>query len=86
MPGTRPQKCVPGDRRGVGSDGESKRSGGSQQWPFRPNGVPLESVLEFKYLGRVLISSDDEWPEVVGNLRKAGRRWAQMLRILGCEG
>ena len=47
---------------------------------------PLDAVLEFKYLGRVLTAPDDYCPEVVENLRKARRRWAWMLRILGQEG
>ena len=41
---------------------------------FQTYGIPLEAVLEVKYLGRVLISLDEEWPEVVGNLRKAWQR------------
>ena len=44
------------------------------------------AVSEFNYLGRVLTASDDDWPAVVGNLRKARKRWAVMLRILGQEG
>ena len=32
---------------------------------------PLEMVTSFKYLGQVLAASDDDWTEVVGNLRKS---------------
>ena len=46
----------------------------------------MVAVLEFKYLGRVLMESDENWPEVVGNLSKGQQRWVQMLRILGQEG
>ena len=46
---------------------------------------PLVEVSEFKYLGRVLTASDDNWPVVVGNLRKAQKQWAWMSRILGWE-
>ena len=35
---------------------------------------PLVAVVEFKYLGRVLIDSDDDWLMMVGNLRKAQKR------------
>ena len=47
---------------------------------------PLVAVEKFKYPGRVLKASDDDWPAVVGNLREARKRWARMSRILGWEG
>ena len=50
---------------------------------FRAYGRPLEAVSEFKYLGRLLTASDYDWPEVVGNLRKAQMWWLRMSRILG---
>ena len=53
---------------------------------FEAYGRPLVAVSEFKYLARVLKDSDDNWPVVVGNLRKARKRWERMLGILGCEG
>ena len=46
-------------------------------------GRTLEVVLEFKYLGRGLTGSDDEWADVIGNLSNARRQWERMLRILG---
>ena len=46
----------------------------------------LVVVSEFKYLGRALTALYDNWTEVVGSLRKAWKRWARMLRILGQEG
>ena len=49
-------------------------------------GRPLEAVLRFKYLGRVLTASDDNWLAVFGNPRKARRRWTWMLRILRWKG
>ena len=45
---------------------------------FQDYGRPLEVVSEFKYLGGVIIASDDDCPEVVGNLIKVWRRWARM--------
>ena len=42
-------------------------------------------VAEFKYFGRVLNASDDNWSEVMGNLRKARKWWSHMLMILGRE-
>ena len=32
------------------------------------------------------MAADDDWPEVVGNLRKARKSWAQLIRILVREG
>ena len=43
-------------------------------------------MLEFKYLGRILTATDDDWPEVVGNLRKARRSWGRLARVLSREG
>ena len=53
---------------------------------FQAYGKLLKEVLEFKYLGRVLTSSDDNWLAVVGNLKNERRRWTWMSRILGREG
>ena len=38
---------------------------------FEAYGEPIKAVSEFKYLGRVLKTTDDDWPAVVGNLKKA---------------
>ena len=43
----------------------------------------MESVTLFKYLGRVLMAGDDDWPSVAGNLRKARKICTRMTRILG---
>ena len=43
-------------------------------------------VVSFKYLGRVLTTSDKKWLEVVANLQKAQRKWALLYRILGQDG
>ena len=53
---------------------------------FQAYGIPLETFVLFKYLGRVLTPGDDDWPEVVGNLKKAQKRWARLTSILGREG
>ena len=47
---------------------------------------PLVVVLEFNYLGGVLMASDEDWSGVVGNLSKAQKRLVRMSRILGREG
>ena len=53
---------------------------------FQAYGRPLVAVSEFKYLGRVLTASDDDWTAVVGNSSNSRKRWTRMLRILGREG
>ena len=49
---------------------------------FRVNGVPLQRVDTFKYLGRPLASTDDDWPAIHGNLAKARKRWGIICRVL----
>ena len=40
----------------------------------------------FKYLVGVLTASEYFWPVLVGNLRKAWKKWASISKILGQEG
>ena len=47
---------------------------------------PIEMVKPFKYLGRVMMALGDNWPELVGNLRKGQKIWAWLTRLLGREG
>ena len=35
----------------------------------------MQAVTEFRYLGRVMTNTDDDWPAVAGNLRKARVSW-----------
>ena len=37
---------------------------------FHAYGKPMEAVSEFRYLGRLLTATDNDWPEVAGNTRK----------------
>ena len=46
----------------------------------------MRAVTEFSYLGRVMTNTDDDWPAVAGNLRKARVSWGRLTRILGREG
>jgi hypothetical protein len=59
---------------------ERARSAG--ECKFTAYGTPLESVQEFKYLGRLLSSNDNDWPAVHKNLSKARKSWARISRIL----
>ena len=43
-------------------------------------------MTEFRYLGRVLTATDDDWPAVAGNIRKARVIWGRLARVLGREG
>ena len=64
---------------------DTETSENSEQ-AFEAYGAPIESVSEFKYLGRILTATDDDWPAVVGNLRKARRSLGRLARVLSREG
>ena len=49
-------------------------------------GCTLEMVLSFKYLGRVLLTADDDWTVVIQNLTKAWVVWRRITRILSRDG
>ena len=53
---------------------------------FKAYGEPMETVSEFRYLGRLLTATDDDWPAVAGNIKKARRIWGRMARVIGREG
>ena len=46
----------------------------------------MRAVTEFCYLGRVLTDTDDDWPAISGNIRKARASWGRLARVLGWEG
>ena len=47
---------------------------------------PMEAMSECRYLGRLLMATDDEWTEMTGNIRKAWVSWGRLVRVLGREG
>ena len=53
---------------------------------FHAYGKPMAAVLEFRYLGRMLTATDDDWPAVAGNIWKARMSWGRLARVLGREG
>ena len=53
---------------------------------FKAYGRRVKSVKEFRYLERILTSTDDDWPAVARNLQKARATWGRLARILGQEG
>ena len=46
----------------------------------------LEIVTSFKYLGSLLVTTDDDLPAVIFNLQKAQKIWSHIYRILGRGG
>ena len=46
-------------------------------------GKPLMAVYSFQYLGRIILASEYDWPEVIYNLRKARNNWAHLSIVLG---
>ena len=53
---------------------------------FHAYGKQMKAVTEFRYLGRLLTATYDDWPEVAGNIRKARVSWGRLARVLGQEG
>ena len=43
---------------------------------------PFSLVTSFNYLGKFLVSEDDDWPEVVYNLRHVRQKLARLTRVL----
>ena len=82
-PGT--AQCAKGAERKRRHLAETETRENSER-AFEAYGAPIESVLDFKYLGRILTAIDDDWPAVVGNLRKARLSWGWLARVLSREG
>ena len=53
---------------------------------FTASGDQLSSVEVFRYLGRLLSATDNDWPALHRNLAKARQRWAMISRVLAREG
>ena len=53
---------------------------------FHVYGKQMRVVTDFRYLVRVLTDTDDDWPAVAGNIRKARASWGRLERVLGQEG
>ena len=48
--------------------------------------APLEMVISFRYLGRMISVTDDDWLAVIRNMEKARAVWRRMMRIPSIEG
>ena len=49
---------------------------------FGAYGRPLKMVNAFRYLGRVVLVADDDWPAVVSKLSQVRAVWMRMTQIL----
>ena len=78
-------KCRTGTERKRRRLAEAEMRENSER-AFHAYGKPMEAVSEFGYLGRLLTATDDDWPAVAGNIRKARVRWGRLVRVLGREG
>jgi len=63
---------------------ENKKT--AEETVFTVQGVPIKTVSEFKYLGRMVTKEDSDWSAVNYNLKKAKNAWYQMTRILTKRG
>lgn len=53
---------------------------------FDVRGEEIENVSTFKYLGRLISSTDNDWPARYKNLREAWQCWAKLSRLLVRDG
>ena len=53
---------------------------------FTVNGLPLEQVTTFRYLGRVLSDDDSDLTAYMQNIARARAKWAQLRRVLRADG
>jgi exonuclease III len=53
---------------------------------FTVEGIPIETVTDFKYLGRVVNNSDGDGPTVHRSLQRARATWGRIGRVLSKEG
>ena len=78
-PGT--AQCAKGAERKIWRLAETETRENSE-WAFKVYREPMEAVLEFKYLWRILTATDNDWTAVAGNLKKARRSWGRLARVL----
>ena len=78
-------QCVRGEeqKRGCLAEEEVREN---LERDFQDYGEPLENVMAFRYIVRVMTAGDDVWPAVVGNLQKARNIWGRLSQILSQEG
>ena len=68
-----------GRKRGSLVDEEVRGGGDMKITVYR---IPLVLVTSFNYLGRLLLSAEDDWPEVFHELQRARQKWSRLYRVL----
>ena len=53
----------------------------SMERAFEAYGKPIDTVIKFKYLGRVMTAGDDDCPAVAGNLINVWKSWGRLTKI-----
>ena len=57
---------------------------------FSPTGEDgaecVEGMVSFKYLGWIMHQAEEDWPEVLRNIRRARQVWVQLLKLISWEG
>jgi hypothetical protein len=54
----------------------------ASQRTFSIQNQPIETVTSFRYIGRIITSSNSDWEAAKFNLHKARTRWMNISRIL----
>ena len=54
----------------------------ARDFVFYARHKPLETVREFKYLGRIVSNDNNDWPAVLRNLKRARSKWAMIRKVL----
>ena len=62
------KQCTKGVDRKIQQLAKTETRDNSER-ALRAYGETMEAVLEFRYLGRLLTATDNDWPEVVGGYR-----------------
>jgi hypothetical protein len=52
---------------------------------FTVNGLPIKTVSEFKYLGRTLENTDNDWPAVKRAVLRARMTWGRLGKVLSSQ-
>ena len=74
-------QCVKGAERKRRRLAETETRENSEP-AFKAYREPMEAVLEFRYIGRILKTTYRDWPVVAGNIKKARRSWGGWLGYL----
>ena len=75
--------CRRGKERKRRQLAEEEARGGGAETVITAYGIPLNPSSSLKYLERVVLELDDDWPTVVHNLSRERQKWARMIRVVG---